>query len=163
MSESIEMLGDRRPFGVGRGARIMAAALALIYVQEGLVPANKQIEACARYAHDRGWLFSIVPAGALDQALRLISRGTAEVLLLAYHDGRAAEDIKARVAEVGGRIELCTKRRPRERHAAPPATSDWERVALRMHELGATTEEIAQLSRVPLERLRSLLHRRSAE
>lgn len=132
---------------------------ALIYLQPGRVAARKQATVCLNYAMTQGWRFSIVRAGALEEAVRLIREGLAQVLLLAYRDDQLAAEIQERVESAGGRVEFCGRG-----HSPAPrrqlSASETESAALRMHELGATTDEIVQLLRVPAQRLRDLLRRR---
>lgn len=133
--------------------------LALIYVQPGRVEPDKQTAACARYAARKGYKIGVVPAHALDEAVRLIRDGQAELLLMAYRDGEQAAAIVARVEAAGGRVEFCTHRRqPPQRR---PTGTELDRAALRMHDLGADTDEIVRLFHIPKARLRDLLRRRS--
>lgn len=132
--------------------------LALIYLQPGSVPEDKQTAACMAFALAQGWAVSIVRAGALDQALRLIRQGFAEVVLLSHHDERAPTAIEDQVIEAGGRVEFCTHRHPRARRQL--GEQEAYRAALRMHDLGAQTDEIVQLLPVDAGRLRDLLRRR---
>lgn len=132
--------------------------LALIYVQPGRVEAAKQTAACARYAMRKGYRLTVVPEHALAEAVRLIRDGQAEVLLLAYRDGEQAAAIVAQVEAAGGRVEFCTHRRaPAQRR---PTGTELDRAALRMHDLGADTDEIVRLFHIPASRLRDLLRRR---
>lgn len=132
--------------------------LALIYLQPGRVPGDKQTAVCLRYAQQRGWDFSIVRPGALDQALRLIRQGIAQVLLLSHRDDQGLADVEEQVVAAGGRVEFCSHRhRPAYR---PLGEQDAYRAAVRMHDLGASTDEIAQLLPVDVGRLRELLRRR---
>lgn len=128
---------------------------ALIYVQRGAVPAHKQTELCLQYAMARGWRFSIVPAGAWRQAVKLIREGLASVLLLAYRDAATQEIIDA-AEEAGGTVEVCRDDQPVRGSALGGHTDEF---ILRMAERGGTTGEIVRLLGVTEGRVRSILRR----
>lgn len=127
----------------------------LIYVQLGSVPVYKQTQLCLQYVMAKGWSFSIVPAGAWREAVRLIREGQADVLLMAYHDENSAEIARA-VEEAGGTVEFCRPGRAPEPRAPGHDTTE---IVLRMHDRGGTTGEIVRLLGVAEGRVRAIVSR----
>jgi hypothetical protein len=129
---------------------------ALIYVQPGSVSAFKQTKLCLGYAMARGWSFAIVPAGAWRQAVRLISEGQADVLLMATHENEATDEIVRAVEDAHGEVVFC--RPPREHKRRSGHNTD-EIISL-MLARGGTVAEIVRLLDVPVQRVREILRRR---
>jgi hypothetical protein len=130
---------------------------ALIYIQAGAVSAAKQTTACLQWAMRNGYTFSIVKAGAWMEAVRLISEGQADVLLLAFADEGVSRQIIAAVEAVGGRVEFCrpSRRPPAPRLAGPGHTTD--ELVINAARRGVEPEQIQVVLGVPLERIRRIL------
>lgn len=132
---------------------------ALIYIQASAVSAAKQTTTCLRWAIRNGYSFSIVKAGAWMEAVRLISEGQADLLLLAFADQDVSQQIIAAVEAVGGRVEFCRpdRRPPRPRIDGPGHTT--EEIVLDAAARGVEPEQIHAVLGVPLERIRRILGR----
>jgi hypothetical protein len=124
---------------------------AVIYIQDGGVPADKQTKACLAYAAQHDYRSSIVPPSALNQALALIHARLADLVLLAYR-GCDAEVLEGMVAKAGGRVEYCRPTREEPKRQG----YNTDEIILRMLKRGGRVADIADWLGVAVERVRKI-------
>lgn len=131
----------------------MAGTRAVIYIQADDVSAEKQIATCLEYAQRENLdIISVAPASALDEGLRLIRDGHADLMVLAYDDGPRSAEVSRAVRDViGARIEYCRTRR------RVPGELDTDELIVALYRRGVEASGIARLLGLALRRVRLVL------
>ena len=134
----------------------MSHEKAIVLHRPGRIGWDRQVRACMAYAGQHGYELAGV-VRSKDDAVRLVRDGLA-ALVIAAAEGDDDEQFAEAVRSAGGRLEYCRGRRRRPSEEA--SGRDSSEIAQRMHELGESTEEIARMLRLPVQRIRDLLRPR---
>jgi hypothetical protein len=112
---------------------------AIVLVQMGPVPRTRQRDACVAYVQERGWTLAAVvgQAGHARDAITMIARGEAEVVVVAFGGRSLAGD----VVRAGGRVEAV---HPRP-HVVQPYVAIAPSLVAQLAERGKSPEQIAEI------------------
>jgi hypothetical protein len=129
---------------------------AILLLQLGNVAVERQVEVCLAYIWDCGYRLAgwIQPTGETGDAARMIRRGEADVVVVAY----GGEEYAAEIVAAGGRLEAV---HPAPHVVEPPVSRlDLAAVLSMLRATGRSAREIAEFIGESTAEVRRLLRRK---